>query len=92
MYVYQEFFGIEIIAPLPLFLWYPLPEFVVQPRNGDENTYGLIAEAYVHGRIYGEVFDLVTEDAFETMHLEGGHSRSCGWSCKDIWCCLYNME
>ena len=46
-----------------------LTPFIIRPRSGIGHS-ELIGEAYVHGFMYGEVFDLMGEDQLETILLD----------------------
>jgi hypothetical protein len=43
--------------------------FIIRPRSGISHN-ELIGEAYVHGFMYGEVFDVMDEDQLETILLD----------------------
>ena len=45
--------------------------FIIRTRSGIGHSHTeLIGEAYVHGLMYGEVFDLMNEDQLETILLD----------------------
>jgi hypothetical protein len=44
--------------------------FIIRPRPGDSGHNELVGEAYVHGLMYGEVFDVVDEDKWEAISLD----------------------
>ena len=47
--------------------WTP---FIWRKNERLPGTYRLIEEAYVHGLMYGEAFDIMGENGLETIYLE----------------------
>lgn len=47
--------------------WTP---FIIRPSEKDSEQFELVGEAYVHGLMYREAFDLVSEDRFQTVRLD----------------------